>query len=177
MIGELTNTERRVLEYFFRFPGKEVHIRGLAEELDLPYSSVREALMGLERESLLEKDEKSRMTFFSASESDRFLRLKKVHNINRIYSIGLVDALDEELRPEAIVLFGSYLDGRDHEESDIDIAVLNGKESSLNLDLFEEELGRSIHLVELDDLEDEEKEFKNTLANGLVLKGYLELVE
>jgi predicted nucleotidyltransferase len=174
MIGKLTGSEREVLEYFVKKPGK-IHARGLSQEIDTPYSSVRKALHDLEDKGLLESDTKSKMTFYSPTK-ERFKAAKKLINLENLEDSGLTAYLDEQLRPETIVLFGSYLEGRDDENSDIDIAIIGGRDKTPDLRQFEDELGRTIQLTTIDDVKEETNEFRNTLANGLVLQGYLEVV-
>jgi predicted nucleotidyltransferase len=174
MVKELTNNEREILEFFADRP-EETHIRGLSGEVEMPYPSVRKALRDLEEKGFVESDEKSKMTFYSPS-GEKFRNAKKLVNLEKIEDSGLVDFLEKELRPEAVVLFGSYLEGRDSEDSDIDIAVIGGREKSPDLEEFEDELGRDIQLTQVENLKDESEEFRNTLANGFVLQGYLEVV-
>lgn len=174
MIKELTSNERKVLEYFVEVP-EEIHIRGLSEKVGMPYPSVRKALKDLEEKGFLESDKKSKMIFYSP-EGEKFRRAKKLINLEKIEGSGLAKLLDKELRPEAVVLFGSYLEGRDSEDSDIDIAVVNGRDKNPDLNKFEEELGRKIQVTQVKNLKEETREFRNTLANGLVLQGYLEVV-
>ena len=174
MIKKLTNNEREVLEHFIERP-EDIHIRGLSEELGMPYPSVRKALNDLEEKGFLESDKKSKMTFYSP-DGEKFRRAKKLVNLERLEDSGVVEFLEKKLRPEAVVLFGSYLEGRDNLESDIDLAVIGGRDRDLDLSDFEEDLDREIELTKISDIEEENTEFKNTLANGLVLQGYLEVV-
>jgi len=71
-------------------------------------------------------------------------------------------------------MFGSYEKGEDTEQSDVDIAVLSNRELKLKLQKFEKKLLRSISIKILP-RDKTQKEFWNTLANGSVLYGYLEL--
>lgn len=174
MIKELTSNEREILEFFTEKP-EEIHIRGLSEEVGMPYPSVRKALKDLEEEGFVESDKKSKMTFYSPT-GEKFRKAKKLINLENLQISGLIDFLEKELRPEAVVLFGSFLEGRDSEDSDIDLAVIGGREKDLDLTEFEEELDRDIQLTQVENLKEENKEFRNTLANGLVLQGYLEVV-
>jgi len=73
------------------------------------------------------------------------------------------------------VLFGSYSRGEDDEGSDIDLAVINGKEAAIDLSEYERELDREINVQETR-LEEAGENFKTTLANGIVLTGYLEVM-
>lgn len=174
MIENLTSTEREVFEFFSRRPS-EIHVRGLAEQTDMPYSSVRKALKSLEQKDLLQSDKKSKMTFYSPT-GEKFREVKKLVNLENLHGSGLLEFLEKEMRPEAVVLFGSFLEGRDDENSDIDLAVINGREKDLNLRDFEEKLTREIQITQIKNPKDEKNEFRNTLANGLVLQGYLEVI-
>ncbi|MFB6216877.1 MAG: nucleotidyltransferase domain-containing protein [Candidatus Aenigmatarchaeota archaeon] len=172
MINNLTKTELEVLMYFVQKPGAEKHIRGLSGEIDLPYSSTRNALKSLEEQNYLESEERGNLKFYTPGEE--FRNAKKVLNIRNIMESGLTDYLEEKLRPDAVVLFGSYLEGRDTESSDIDIAVVNGREKDVELEKFEEELGRDIQIIHVPEIGEESAEFINTLANGYTLSGFLE---
>jgi len=175
MIQSLTKNQIEVLNYFVQHPESEVHLRGLSDELELSYSSTRRGLKELREQGLLESEEKGNMTLYR-SEGEKFRKAKKLVNLEKIEGSGLSEFLEKELRPEAIVLFGSYLEGQDREDSDIDLAVIGGREKKIELTSFEEQLGRKIQLTTIQKLEDEGKEFKNTLANGLVLQGYMEVI-
>lgn len=177
MIQKITSTDVEVLAYFFTYPLEEVHIRGLADKLDRPYSSVRSALLELEAEGLIAKREESKMTFFSANESsEQFRRRKQLHNLRALHDSGMLAALEETFRPDAIVLFGSYLHGTDIENSDIDIAIVNGRDTAVDLERYEAALHRTIQIVLVQDPREEQPEFRNTLSNGHVLTGYLAVV-
>ncbi|MDY6774400.1 MAG: nucleotidyltransferase domain-containing protein [Candidatus Nanohaloarchaea archaeon] len=170
-----TKTGQEVLEYFFVHPENPVHLRQLAREMDVPYSSARSAVNRLEEEGYVKSEEKGNMTVYTAA-GEKFRSSKRAYNIKSLYTSGLVEHLEEELRPDALVLFGSYSNGTDREESDIDIAVVNGREADIELEQYGEDLGRDIHLVAVPDATEEDESFRNTLANGYVLSGYLEVV-
>ena len=76
--------------------------------------------------------------------------------------------------PEAVVLFGSYAQGEDTENSDIDLAIITKRKMNLNMQSFQKKLGRKIKIQELEKAKIT-REFLTTLANGIVLAGYLEL--
>ena len=78
--------------------------------------------------------------------------------------------------PNAIVLFGSYSNGTDAEKSDIDIAVISGKKEAPDVRKFEIKLSRKINLYTID-IRNTPKEFINSLANGVVLEGFAEMIK
>jgi predicted nucleotidyltransferase len=107
----------------------------------------------------------------SASLTEPFRQLKRVHNLEQIYESGLIDYLNELYRhPQAIVLFGSYSRGEDTERSDTDIAILTDKHLQPTMATFEKKIGRPISIHEVDTSRVSE-EFKNSLCNGVVLEG------
>lgn len=177
MIQKLTKTGEDVLEHFFQHPSQEIHIRGLADTTDIPYSSVRNALNDLAERGLLTRREESKMTFFSANrENDAFQQQKRIYNLQALYDSSVIGLLEEAFRPDTLVLFGSFLQGTDREDSDIDIAVVNGRDTEVDLKRYEEKLGRRFQLVHVTDVRKEAAEFRNTLANGYVLHGHLTVV-
>ncbi len=74
------------------------------------------------------------------------------------------------------MLFGSFARGEDTSKSDIDIAVVARGGKSLDLKKFEAKIGRKINVYEIK-LKECTKEFLNNLANGIVIYGYLKLIQ
>ena len=91
-----------------------------------------------------------------------------------LYNSGLTNYLWDKLSPRAIILYGSSAKGESLEESDIDLFII-GKERKINLEKFEKELGKKIHLIFEDNPKKIPDELKNNLINGIILKGYLKL--
>jgi len=167
----------RVMELFFKNPEKKFHLRELERLIGLSMPGIIKIVRRLEREDLLETKKEGMLKNVSVTKSEKFVNLKRAYNIYSIFLSGLLDFLRiayEE--PEAIVLFGSYAKGDDVSMSDIDIAIITKKQLSLKLIPFEKGLGRRIRLYEIQRTKSE-KEFLNTLANGVVLYGYLKVLE
>ena len=109
--------------------------------------------------------------------NDKFYLIKKIYNIYFLYNNGLINYLKNFYEePKAIILFGSYSKGLDTEKSDIDICILTNKKDMPDLTDFEKKLNRKINLVN-SDVNSMGKEFKNSLANGIVLEGYIQLIK
>lgn len=167
----------KVMELFFKSPTKEFYLREIARLTGLSPPGVLKIIGKLEREGLVKKEAKALTTNYKANMgSDEFSVLKRVYNLFSIYESGLLEKLVEfYATPEAIVLFGSYAKAEDIETSDVDIAVVTSKEQYPRLEEFESMLQRRITMHLIKDVKKVEKEFKNTLANGIVLYGYLEI--
>lgn len=129
----------------------------------------------LESDGYIRKEEGGIYSSFVANKTDSFKMYKKNDILLRLDESGLVEYLDEQLSPNAIVLFGSASRGEDIETSDIDIFIL-AKEKELNLKKFETKLKRKVKLFFEDKIEDVPKELLNNLVNGIVLKGYMRIV-
>ena len=83
--------------------------------------------------------------------------------------------------PECISIFGSFARGEDVEESDIDILIIssyNKKDKELNnfIKLIENDFSRKINLHIIPSLDKADNSFKNAVANGIILYGYLKVI-
>lgn len=168
------NTICKILEFFFTYPTRDVHLRELCREVSLSMPAVLSAIHKLQREHLVVVERGKALTNIKANvENLLFMRLKKIHNLERLYLSGLVDFLIKEgNEPQAIICFGSYSRGEDIESSDIDIAILGGNQKEITVDAFEKKLKRSIsiHNIHLTKMSEE---FKSNLCNGIILHGAL----
>ena len=176
MISFITNKKGLVTEFFLQNPTREAHLRELARKTGISFPWVRKLVYGLAKEGLLLRKKEHGLVLIKANRDNRLFRaFKQSYNLLSLHTSGLVSKLDEEFhRPQAIVLFGSYSKGEDIETSDIDIAVISNKDYSADLSGFEKKLQRSIKIQVLP-RERIEREFWNTLANGIVLSGYLDV--
>ena len=103
--------------------------------------------------------------------------LKRSLNLHSLYSCGLIKDMEEFYRhPRCIVLFGSYAKGEDTDKSDIDLAIVTDMTDIPETDKFERSLKRKININLLKNVKKESPNFINSLANGIVLSGYLEVV-
>ena len=93
----------------------------------------------------------------------------------RLEECGLLKEIEERCTPNCIVLYGSGVEGRDDERGDIDIFV-QSKEKRIELEKYENELKRKISLLFEPRIERIDDKLKNTLANGVVLSGFLGVV-
>ena len=167
----------KVMEIFFKNPNKSFHIRELARLTGLSTTGIIKKVKKLKKEDLLiskkEKvTEEVRPTF-----NDKFYLIKRVYNIYSLYETQLIGYLKKFYEePKAIILFGSYSKGLDTEKSDIDICVITDKNEQPNLISFEKSLNRKINVISLN-VDNMKKDFKNSLINGIVLEGYVELIK
>jgi len=168
---------QKMERFFYKNPNTEVHVRELAKKLDCSAGFVSQNINSLVEKGIVEKKRKGNMkTLTARTSSTEYRKRKRAFNIQEILTSGLPEHLENELYPDAIILFGSYLKGTDTEDSDIDLTIINGRKKSLDLFSHEDKFERSINLTQIENLDDAELDFVNTLANGFVLKGYLNVV-
>jgi len=177
------NNSSKVLKYFFEEPNKKFQLRELSRITKLSTTAVKLALLELLKQKLILKITEKKYQFYEANKEDaNYKLLKKFYNIRLLKESGFIDFLDKEFNyPEAVVLFGSASRGEDVENSDFDIFVLSLNKKELNLEHFEKKLNKSIKifLMNRNDFELAKKknpELINNIINGIIIKGYLEVV-
>jgi predicted nucleotidyltransferase len=168
----------RILKLFFEGPNERLHLREVARRVGLSATGAMKILRALEKESLLEKEHAAVTVVYRGNyDNEDFIALKRSLNLYSLNYSRLVSELIDFFKiPECIVIFGSYAKGEDTRESDIDIAVMTNMKEYPQLDIYEDILKRRISLHLIDNIKKEEKDFINTLANGIVIYGYLEVL-
>lgn len=170
------NNTLKVMEWFFKYPEKQFHLRELERLTKLSMPGVKKIVEKLEKEYLLKSEKKKIVKNFYAARNEKFVHLKRAYNLYSMFTSGLLDLLKNKYQePESIILFGSYGKGEDISKSDIDIAIITSKHKEIDFSTFEKKLERKIKIYEIK-LDKAEKEFLNTLANGIVLYGYLKIL-
>ena len=100
---------------------------------------------------------------------------KRIENLKFLYESGLYEFLFNEFPGATLFLFGSYSNGDDSANSDIDLAVIGLKERKINLEKFEKMFGKKIMLQFYLSLKDINKNLRENILNGIILKGGVEL--
>lgn len=168
----------RTIRLFFEGPNERLHLREIARRTGLSATGAMKILSALDKEGLVEKERTAVTVVYRGNyDNENFSALKRSLNLYSLYSSSLVSALVDFYKiPECIVLFGSYVKGEDTRESDIDIAIVTGIKKYPQLEIYESILKRKISLHLIENTKNEGKDFINSLANGIVLYGYLEVV-
>ncbi len=165
------------MRLFFESPEKKFHIRQIARLTGISSTGVIKIVKKLKKNGLLKSRKERMVEEVEADFEGRFLPVKRAYNLVSLYDCGLVKALKEFYEePHAIVLFGSHGEGTDISKSDVDLAIITKKNEIPDLSKFERILHRKIRLLTIS-LDKTAAEFKNSLANGIVLSGYLEVIK
>ncbi len=172
------STILQVASVFFREPTKDHYLKEISRKAKLAHTSVKKHLEVLKNEAIIKETIQKRGSrdfpiYNSNINGKAYKRYKGQYNRQDSSFYGLLSYLSNKLMPQAIVLFGSYSEGSDIEESDIDIFV-ECKKQKIDLSKYEKELNRKIQLHFNEDFKSFPKELKNNIVNGVVLRGYLE---
>lgn len=165
----LTITEKEVLNYLFAYPTTNFRGRELARNLKRSVSGITNTARTLEKKKLVEVSKDFILSIQLNRENKRVFILKRINNLHVLYETELVSFLSEKFAGATIIVFGSYSQGEDTEESDIDIALLDTSEKKVNLSKFEKELGRKIQLHFFD--RNISENLQENIMNGIVLDG------
>jgi len=163
----------KVLGIFFEEPAKIHYVREISKKINLATTSVKKHILTLVKENLIAKKQDIFLGYSANLENENFIFYKKIDNQIKIKTSGLLEYLINSTHPEAIILYGSYSKGEDKEHSDIDMLILTKNSKQLNLEKFEKELKREIHLIIEDDLKKLNSNLRENLKNGFVIYGYL----
>ncbi|MFH1682980.1 MAG: nucleotidyltransferase domain-containing protein [Candidatus Woesearchaeota archaeon] len=176
MLSLVDNKKLKIISFFLEHPTEEIHLRALARKLKISPTWITKILNSLVKARLVITRKRENVLMIKSNrDSNEFKRLKISSNLYRIHESGLWDALiDTYNKPECILIFGSFRRGEDTEKSDIDLAVITSKNINKDWSKFERKLDRKIKIQELKK-EKIEPEFMNTLSNGIILYGYLEV--
>lgn len=174
MFSRLNAKELEVLEPFYEDPQLEASIREIARKSNVSPAWTSKTVSKLENQKILTVN--SGKSSKTVTKGEKFTEWKRIYNLDNLYSSKLIHYLDKHLRPEAIVLFGSYEKGEDLKDSDIDIAVIKSREREIDLERFEDNLERDINLTYIRNPEKGDKNFRNSIANGTILQGHLKVV-
>jgi len=137
-----------------KYPTKGLSVRDIAKLANLSPPTVSKIVRELYEEGLvvIQKD-KNTYKIFGNINNERYKFLKRLFNIYQIKD--LIELLNKELFPHAIILYGSYARGEDLEDSDIDLIVLRPRvKKNLDLSEFEEAFNRKIHIIFMESFED-----------------------
>lgn len=172
----------KVVEVLFKSPETEFSLSDLAKEAGVAKANVGEILNEFQKMDIIEITKLSNIWRIRANRKNwHFVKSKIVYNLNFIYQSGLVEFLVEHFKnPKSIILFGSFRNGEDISNSDIDIAVESeeikgyGIYGPSELTEFERGIGRNIQ-IHCFNRKNVDTNVFNNIANGIVLYGFLEV--
>jgi len=117
-------SHQKILSFLLNHPSRSYMEKEIVKATKVSKSAVNEALKELAKDKLVLQEKKGRMSFYSVDLNDPVIRrLKCTENVS------LLKPLVEQLKKisQKIILFGSFAEGTNIEESDIDLFVLSNQ--------------------------------------------------
>ncbi len=168
--------EIKLLKLFFFSPMKGFGVRELARLTKLDTKTIMKYLNDFIKRNIIRKFKK-KGTFpkYEANRSSlQYRYTKSSYLVKKIIESGLIEFLDEKLKPKAIVLFGSMRKGTYHKMSDIDLFI-QADYKRIDLRKFEDKLDYDIQLLFEKDLKQLSQGLLINIIDGITLKGKLEV--
>lgn len=173
---KFTKLESELFSLLCSRAGEKLSQREIAKILKASPTAVSKLLKNLQEKNLAKIEKIKTINFTSLNRDEpKAIELKRVENLKIIYLSGLADYLEEKLAGSTIILFGSFSRGEDAKNSDIDIAVIGRKDKILKLEQYENRLNRKINVGFYDSWKSIHKHLKNSILNGILLHGSVEL--
>jgi predicted nucleotidyltransferase len=174
-------TKLATLGQFFEDPARKFSIRELSRIIKTNHTTVRQHLNKLVKEGFLSAKKEGVYSFYHLILSRQTTNLKLYYNLEKIRESNIIVDLEKEYDLPVIVLFGSYACGMDDKTSDIDICLISNVEKEFNTEKYKKKLNRpiSLHKFSKTDLQKIKKtnpNLVNSICNGLVLSGELEVL-
>ena len=127
----VSTNHQKILNFFVLHPGASFFEREIARKSGLSPSSAHHVLVRLYRSGVINRKQNGRMYFYSIDKRNPYLKEFKV-----LANMLLIEPLVEKLKglSHKIILFGSWADGSDNEDSDIDLFIVSSeKEKTLSV--------------------------------------------
>jgi len=174
---KLSLLQQRITRLLFVKAGMPLNMNRVAKILKVSQPAVLKAMPLLQKEGLAnakQDKESSRWAIELNREDKKVIGLKRADNLKQLYESGLVQYLYDIFNGATIILFGSYANGEDTIESDIDLAVIGSEKKEFDVK-FEKILERTIIVNYYKSFKNIDKFLLNNILNGITLKGAVEI--
>lgn len=165
----------KILQVFFDQPNKKFQLRELSRQTKISLPSVKKHVEELLKLDLIREKKDGIYTGYKSSFNTFYKILKRNDILIRLEDSNLIKELENVFTPNCIVLFGSAVEGTDDERGDVDIFIQSNKKN-IDLKKYENKLKRKISLLFEKDLKKIDETLINSLANGVVLRGFLKVI-
>ena len=165
----------KILRVFFDRPNKKFQLRELSRITKISLPSVKKHVEALLKQDLIHEKKDGIYKGYKSSLTTVYKVLKRNDILIRLEQSGFIKELENACTPNCIILYGSAVDGTDDERGDIDIFVQSNKKI-IELKKYENILKRKISLLFERELKKIDETLKNSLANGIVLSGFLKVI-
>jgi predicted nucleotidyltransferase len=117
---------------------------------------------------------------FKVENTAEFKRLRLLYNLQKIWNSGLVEELNKLYDYPTVVLFGSFSTADQVKTSDVDVCVISPNTKEYTLETIRKKLGHNVQLFiktkkQLQKMHTDNPQLLNSICNGIVLSGELEV--
>ena len=179
--AELERAYDKIIAWFFAYPNKEFSLSDISNQLEISKSAASKITTHLKEEDFLTVDVLGKIWRIKANQDHGYFKSKKIpQNLMHILESNILKKIKEKYpNYRAIVLFGSYRKGEDLPQSDLDIAIEVLGNQKLEIETlsivklgYREKVNVNIHLFSRNNID---LNLFNSIANGIVLEGFLEV--
>jgi predicted nucleotidyltransferase len=173
----LSLLQQKIMRLLFVRAGVSLNMNGIAKILKVSQPAVLKAIPLLQKGKLLnaKQDKDSGRWNIELNRDDKqVIGLKRADNLKQLYESGLIQYLYNFFNGATVILFGSYANGEDTIDSDIDLAVIGSEKKEFD-EKFERILERKIILNYYKSFNNIDKFLLNNILNGITLKGAVNL--
>lgn len=156
--------------------GMPLNMNRIARILKVSQPAVLKAVPYLQKEELIiakQDKESSRWAIELNRKDKKLIGLKRADNLKQVYESGLIHEIYNKFPGATVILFGSYSQGEDTVNSDIDLAVFGSEQKEID-NKFSKILEREIIINHYKSF-NIEKPLLGNILNGITLKGAIEL--
>lgn len=179
---ELNESYRKVLNYFFAYPTKEISLTELTNIVKISKTTANKIVKQLSLENFLKVQTIGNVWRISCNQQHEYNSLIKIpYNLELINKSQLITEIFPIIKnPRSIILFGSYRKGDDIETSDIDLAVetLDSEDIKIIPLGIIPQLGYrknvKVNVIKYNKHKIDINLFSN-ISNGIILYGFLEV--
>ncbi len=171
MLSLRSKITRAVLSYFILHDHTQIYVLAMARRLHLDGSNLAKKLRELEKEGILQSEERGKERYYSLNKT--FPLLKEYKQII-LKTVGFEGALKELLKEvkgiEDAYLFGSYAKDRMDSTSDIDLMVVGDHDTvelRKKLAGIQKTTDREINLVNMSPAEYEKRKRQDAFVKSL----------
>jgi predicted nucleotidyltransferase len=148
MIDLRSKARQRLLCYYFANPTARLHLRDLAERLNIDPSNLSKELLRLEREGLFRSEVNGRQKYFQLNrEYPLFAEVRSIVSKTFGASSLIAQSLKKVKGIEEAYLYGSFASNQQDAASDIDVLVIGtprGEMLAEAMRKIERQLGREV---------------------------------
>ena len=174
----------KIMQYFFNKPYEQIHLRELSRKTKINIYSTKKIADELVNQNILIEKRQGNQRLLQANTDNQFFKqLKIAFSIKNIIDTQILTFLKEKIPAiSSITLYGSTSQGKDDENSDIDLLIV-GQKTKIDISKFEKKLNKEINLLILKWSEwrihaKQDKPFyREIIKDGISLLGEIPVIE